>query len=601
MVAAGEAPIPQGSPCIVPSPVPRFLSRTTSHRRRRLLAVAAVGVAAAGAAFGVGALLGDDEADLERRTGERFLRAWERGDYAAMHAELSDVARRATPLAEFTNAYRRAARTGTAVAVTAGGVSRPDSGGRLVAPVAMRTRLFGTLRSRMVLPLSGEREASRIAWTHALTFPGRREGEALERETRLPARAALLARDGTPLAEGDGRGSPLGAIAASIVGRLGPAPPERVAELRALGFPADAPVGLSGLERVFDAQLAGRPGGVLRAGGRVLATAAPRRAGALRTTIDPEVQEAAVAALGDRLGGVAAVRPRTGEILALAGIAFSGLQPPGSTFKIITLAGALDAGIASMESSYPYETFTSLEGVEITNAHNESCGGSLRNAFALSCNSVFAPLGAKLGAERLVRTAEAFGFNRPLPIPGAATSTIPDAREIGDDLAVGSSAIGQGRVQATALQMAWVASTIAGRGRRPVLTLRAGQTHRRTRVLDVDVARQVGRAMIAVVNEGTGRPAAIPGVRVAGKTGTAELKDTTEECPEPAPGPTTTGPVPPCPAADDDPTDTDAWFAAYAPAGEPRVAVGVLLVRSGAGADTAAPAARQVLLAALKS
>jgi cell division protein FtsI/penicillin-binding protein 2 len=318
----------------------------------------------------------------------------------------------------------------------------------------------------------------------------------------------------------------------------------------------------------------------------------------VRTSIDPDVQRAAIAAKGERFGGVAAVRPRTGEILALAGVAFSGLQPPGSTFKIITLTGVLEADLAGPNSQFPVETKTEIEGVELENAHGESCGGTLRNSFAQSCNSVFAPLGAKLGAQRLVKTAEQFGFNTDPGIPGAATSTIPAADEIGDDLAVGSSAIGQGRVQATALQMAWVAATIAGRGRRPKLTLERGQTPQRTRVIDANVARVVGRLMEAVVREGTGTAAQITNVRVAGKTGTAELKTTAQPDCVPSPDPA----VAPCPpATPDDPTDTDAWFSAYAPAGSPRIAVGVLLVGSGAGGDTAAPVAKQVLIAGLKA
>ncbi len=309
------------------------------------------------------------------------------------------------------------------------------------------------------------------------------------------------------------------------------------------------------------------------------------------------MQRAAVAALAGRLGGVVALDPRSGQILAFAGIGFSGLQPPGSTFKIITLTGALEARLTGPGSRYPVQTEAVLEGVALENANGESCGGSLRQSFAESCNSVFAPLGARLGARRLVDVAERFGFNSPPGIVGAATSVIPDADEIGDALAVGSSAIGQGRVQATALQMADTAATIALRGVRPVLTLdlqQEGDRPKGRRVTDARIARTVERMMLAVVREGTGTAAAIEGVQVAGKTGTAELR-TTARC-EPDPENPESCP----PEQNADPTDTDAWFAAYAPAGRPRVAVGVLLVGSGAGGDTAAPAARAVMLAGLR-
>ena len=235
------------------------------------------------------------------------------------------------------------------------------------------------------------------------------------------------------------------------------------------------------------------------------------------------------------------------------------------------------------------QTAAVLEGVELENANGESCGGSLKHSFAHSCNSVFAPMGAELGAERLVAAAERFGFNEDPGLAGAMRSTIPAAAEIGDDLAVGSTAIGQGKVLATPLLMAGVAGAIAEGGLRARPTLRKGAEPERTRAVPEPVARTIGTFMRAVVTSGTGVSAAIPGVKVAGKTGTAELRDTTNDDP--------TDPNDP-PVADT--TDTNAWFAAYAPMRRPRAAVAVMLVGQGAGGETAAPVARQVLEAALK-
>src|ERR671931_1211165 len=142
--------------------------------------------------------------------------------------------------------------------------------------------------------------------------------------------------------------------------------------------------------------------------------------------------------------------------------------------------------------------------------------------------------------------------------------------------------------------MAAIAATIALRGRRPRLTLdaaRAAAPAATTPVTDARTARAVARLMRAVVTAGTGTAAAIPGVGVAGKTGTAELR-TTQCTPDP--------PDDACTPDSGDQTDTTAWFIAYAPAGRrPKVAVGVMLIGAGAGGQTAAPAARSVLLAAL--
>jgi penicillin-binding protein A len=553
-----------------------------------------VGALVAGAAFAAGAVFGGLHVPSSQRMVERFAAAWSRGDFAAMYSELSPPEQQRVRRGAFTRAYQRALDTATATRVATGRPARDGDAYRV--PVAVSTRVWGTVRGVVRVPAS----SAGVDWSHDLVFPGLRRGEKLTRTTRLPPRAALLARDKTPLARGPDRASPLGGTARAITGTLGPIPPARRSALLALGVPAGAQVGSSGLERIFDVRLIGRPGGELRAGRRIIAATAPVSAPPVRTTISTAVQSAAVQALGDRLGGVVALDPRSGAVLAASGLGFSGLQPPGSTFKIITVTGALEAGLTSPSRAYPVETKATLEGVDLQNANGEACGGTLVQSFAESCNSVFAPLGAKLGARRLVEVAERFGFNQDTGVPGAATSTIPDAEEIGDDLAVGSSAIGQGRVQATALQMAIVAATIGRHGLRPRPTLdfaAAGADAPTVRAVPARTSRTVERLMLAVVRQGTGTAAALPDVAVAGKTGTAELKTTARCTPDPA----QPGSCPP--PAPDDPSDTDAWFAAYAPAGSgrPHVAVGVMLVGAGAGGTTAAPAARGVLQAGLEA
>src|SRR5262245_26014307 len=116
-------------------------------------------------------------------------------------------------------------------------------------------------------------------------------------------------------------------------------------------------------------------------------------------------------ALGDQFGGVAALDAQDGTVKALAGIAFSAPQPPGSTFKVITTSAALEDDLVTPSDEFPVETAAVIEGREVANAHDELCGGTFAESFAKSCNSVFAPLGVDVGADRLVEEAEQFGFN----------------------------------------------------------------------------------------------------------------------------------------------------------------------------------------------
>ena len=555
--------------------------RDLSQERRRRLTHRTIPLV--GAAFVVVllvALLNNScGASDEEDTAVRFVTAWERSDWEAMHRELTPDAQDRYPPAALERAYEAAAATATATGVDA---EKPNGDGDSArVELSYPTRVFGPLRGELRLPMKD----ARVDWKPHLVFPGLGEGELLTRRSDPPRRAAILAREGTKIVTGQGAQRTIVLPSASgIVGELKPAAtaPEREAAY-ARGFPRGWPVGRTGLERAVEDQAAGRPGGTLLAGTRTVARAKPRATAAVRTTIDPQVQAAAVTALAGRLGGIVALDARRAEVRALAGIAFSAPQPPGSTFKIVTASAALEANRVKPSTKFPVSTHALIDGTRLENANGESCGGTFENSFVHSCNSVFAPLGVRVGSAKLVEMAERYGFNQKPPLAGAAMSTLPGAEAIGSDLALGSTAIGQGKVLATPLTLAQIAQTVAAGGtqRTPVL-VRGAATPRPRRVIEPATARTLRRFMVGVVRNGTGTAAAIPGVVVAGKTGTAELG-------------TTQG----ASGADAGPSDTDAWFAAFAPARRPRIAVAVMLVRAGAGGETAAPAARTVIQAGL--
>ncbi len=230
----------------------------------------------------------------------------------------------------------------------------------VAVPVRVDTRLFGTLSLDFTVHVidGRRRRGTRVAWSRSLAFPGLRPGELLSRRTTLPRRATLLARDGSVLAESPAERKPAGQrseqlrshpqLAARRSGQRGArhrrADPRRrgAQALEAQGVPPKATVGLSGLELALDDRLRGTPGRRAAGGAaRLLAYAAPHPAPAVRTTVSPALQRAAVTALGGQLGGIVAMQPSTGQILAVAGIGLDGLQPPGSTFKMVTLTGVL--------------------------------------------------------------------------------------------------------------------------------------------------------------------------------------------------------------------------------------------------------------------
>ncbi len=491
----------------------------------------------------------DDGAGARAAAARRYAAAWSAGDRPGMWRALTPRARAAYPLAAFAASYARADAAAGVRGRTLGRLSG-ERGGRISVAAEVTTADFGVLRGTIALPVSGKGAAAGVDWNPALRLPGLRPGEAVvKRAGPKPARAPILAADGTRL---DATG-----LGAALAGQ-------------ATGRP-------TGLERLYDRRLGGHPAELLRFGSRVVARTRAVRGRSLVTTIRPRLMAAAAGALGAKLGGVAVIRPSDGAILALAGLAVSAPQPPGSTFKIITVSAALEHGVAQPSTPYPVATSATLSGVQLKNASSEACGGTLTEAFIKSCNSVFAPLGARIGAARLVAAARAFGFDeQPTTIPAARPSTISPAAGLRDDLAVGAAAIGQDRDLATPLEMASVGATIAAGGQRAVPRIAAIEPiHRRT-AIPPSVAAEVLTMMLGVVSSGTGTAAAIPGIAVAGKTGTAELR------------PNSTNPK-----------DADAWFVAFAPAGRPTVAVAVMLVGAGFGGTAAAPIARAVLQAAL--
>ncbi len=560
-------------------PVANPRHRRTS-RRRRLLTRSGPLLLVAGLAFAVGARVATGPGRAERHLVTRYVSDWTHGETAAMYGLLDRASRARVSEAGFAALLRGARSTATARAIAVRHVGTIGAG---VATVAMTvdTRLWGTLHLSLRLPLSGSGGGARVHLQSSMLFPGLAAGQSLSRRVSMPPRASLLAADGAVLAEGPGRTSPIPDVASRVVGTLGPPSAAQARADAMRGEPAGTAVGQDGLEQVFQNRLAGRAGGELLAGGHVIASSRPRPGAAVRTSIVPALEQAVVAALGGRYAGMVVMNPRTGALEAVDGLAYDAPQPPGSTMKIVTATAALQAHLVTISTQFPELSQVTIAGYTMQNDAGEVCGGTLLNAFAVSCNSTFAPLGVRVGAKRLVAAARRFGFDEPSSIPGASESTIPSAASIGGPLEIGSSAIGQGVVLATPLEMADVAATIADGGRRPIATYAANAAPRSVRVTTPAVASAVQKMMVAVIAYGTGASAAIPGVTIAGKTGTAELRNTASK------------------AATANPKNTDSWFVAYAPVGDPKVVVAALFPGAGYGAATAAPAVRSVIEAAL--
>jgi peptidoglycan glycosyltransferase len=346
--------------------------------------------------------------------------------------------------------------------------------------------------------------------------------------------------------------------------------------------------------------------------------------------LDSRAQTAARDALAGQRGSVTVLDPRTGAVVAmytnptfdpqpLAGHdttavqeyydalssdplnpalsrAYREIYPPGSTFKVVTTTGALDTGVATPDSRYPATTsYTPPQSNRpINNFGGKQCGGTLEDAFRQSCNAVFAQLGVEMG-ERFVPAIDAFGLNEAPNLdlaPGAVASIGLEPGSFAlNKPSFALAGIGQGPIATTPLQMALVASAIANGGvvMEPHVAARvddrSGRTVMRVRpkewkqATSPATARTLTEFMIAVVQNGTGTAARIPGVTVAGKTGTAQ-----------APG----GPP-------------HAWFIAFAPAEAPRYAISVIIERGGSAGDeatggrVAAPVAAKVLRTLLQT
>jgi penicillin-binding protein A len=397
--------------------------------------------------------------------------------------------------------------------------------------------------------------------------------------------------------------------------------------------------GSTGIERSHNGVLAGREGALVLSRDKLEQLLQDRTVVSdVTLTVDDRVQRAAAASLGERKGAVVAIDVRTGAVLAmysypsfdpspLAGIdqksviaawkrlenakddptlarAWRQLYPPGSTFKTITAAASLKDGTVTPETEFPTltELPLPLTNRPLRNFGGRPCGGTLTNSFAVSCNTTFAQMGLDLGPEALGSQAEAFGFNRRPPLdvsPGPVASRFPKPSFFDRNTpALAQGAIGQGDVAATPLQMALVAAGIANGGKVPTPYLVARVQERTgavvdtpspgawTTAMDPAVALQVSAMMTEAVANGTGTRAAISGVTVAAKTGTAQ---------------TTPGDVGPTAGK----PRSHAWTIGFAPAEAPRIAIAVIIenqdeVSSTTGGRIAAPVLADVLQVALE-
>jgi peptidoglycan glycosyltransferase len=378
-------------------------------------------------------------------------------------------------------------------------------------------------------------------------------------------------------------------------------------------------LGSSGLERYRNPDLSGQSASSLQSVLDQLQGKKPQGDKVL-TTLDPRAQQVAISSLGEHEGAVVALDPRSGAVTVMAST--PGYDPnalrslrayerltgdvagrplinratqfgyaPGSAFKVVTATAAIDTGAFTPNSTVSGRNNVVVSGVPLQNDENESFGEiTLTEALARSVNTVWAQVAERLGKPTMARYMNRFGFDRKpqLDYPSEEMSTSGEYFAGGvipptsDRVDVGRMGIGQDKLEVVPLQMAEVAAAVANRGRlmAPHMTARIVDSEGRTvqsiapRVQSVvmkpSTAAAVTTMMEAVVNEGTGTGAQIPGVQVAGKTGTAETQIGT--------------------------AINNVWFIAFAPAANPTVAIAVTIKGvPGYGGSVAAPVAKAVI------
>ncbi|GGO82566.1 penicillin-binding transpeptidase domain-containing protein [Wenjunlia tyrosinilytica] len=370
--------------------------------------------------------------------------------------------------------------------------------------------------------------------------------------------------------------------AKALVGTVGPASKETLANAGPQAADSDD-VGATGLQYRYQRTLAGTPGVTIRiidketkeASGEVFGTK-PKPGRAVRTTIDRDTQKAADAALSGlkKNASLVAVRPSTGEVLAVANNpgsegnrAFTGRYAPGSTFKVVTAAALLEAGVEPGTAASCPRTAT-VNGQKFENQAEFVLpkGTTFREDFAQSCNTGFIGLRGKLDNAALTEAAGRFGIGGEWQVGAASFDGSAPAPTSENEKA--ADMIGQGKVEASPLVMASIAATVrSGSFHQPVLVPDAvKERHKAAEPLDPDAARQLRTLMRAVVTEGSGKALRGIGGEPGAKTGTAEF-------------------------GQDTPPHTHAWMIGF----RGDLAFAVLLEDGGSGGRDAGPVAARFL------